>query len=118
MFDVSEPRRYFQTLRLTVTNSTNILVAEDTVFMEVSKAAGLFVEGGGKAVCVGLVVGQLRVNEVVNLYPKVQVVANEASQQITYVPLQNEDISVKRLLGSRKEWSHTAFSRVAGRPNT
>lgn len=50
-----------------VTNTSNVLVGEDAVLVEVSERAGLLVEGGGEAVGIGLVVGQLGVDEVVDV---------------------------------------------------
>lgn len=50
-----------------VTNTSNVLVGEDAVLVVVSERAGLLVEGGGEAVGVGLVVGQLGVDEVVDV---------------------------------------------------
>jgi hypothetical protein len=45
--------------QLTVTNTTNILIREDGVLVEVSKTTSLLNQGGGKAVSIGLVVREL-----------------------------------------------------------
>jgi hypothetical protein len=44
-----------------------LLIREDTILVEVSKTAGLFDESRGKTVSVGLVVGELSVDEIVDL---------------------------------------------------
>jgi hypothetical protein len=53
--------------RLTVTNTTNILVRENGILVEVSKTTSLLNQGGGKAVSVRLVVGELGRDVVVDL---------------------------------------------------
>lgn len=53
--------------RLTVTNTTDILVREDGVLVVVSKTASLLNQGGGKAVSICFVVGELSRDVVVNL---------------------------------------------------
>ena len=53
--------------RLTVTNTTDILVREDGVLVVVSKTTSLLDQGRGKAVSVSLVVGELSRNVVKDL---------------------------------------------------
>lgn len=52
---------------LTVTNTVDIIVTENSVFVEIGEVAGLFEESGWETMSVGLVVGELRVDEVVDL---------------------------------------------------
>jgi tRNA(Phe) wybutosine-synthesizing methylase Tyw3 len=55
-------------VKRTVSDSTNFLVGEEYVFVVVSISVGLLDESGRKAECVGLVVRQLRVHEVIDLH--------------------------------------------------
>jgi len=50
-----------------VANASHVAIGEDAILVEVSKSASLFVESGWEAVGVGLVVGQLGVDEIVNV---------------------------------------------------
>jgi hypothetical protein len=50
-----------------VSRAIDFRVGEDSVFVEVNKTAGLLNEGRRETVRVGLVVGQLRVHEIVNI---------------------------------------------------
>ncbi len=61
------PRNITCGSRLTVTNTSDILITENTIFVEVRKATSLFNKSRWETVGVGLVVGELRINEVVNL---------------------------------------------------
>lgn len=51
----------------TVANAVNVLVGEDAVLVVVGPVTSLLNESGRKAVGIGLVVGQLRVDVIVNL---------------------------------------------------
>ena len=53
--------------RRTVSDTLHVLVREDAILMEVRKATSLLDESRRQAMCVGLVVRELRVNEVVDL---------------------------------------------------
>ena len=52
---------------LTVTNPAHIRVREDGVLVPVEQLPGLVDEGWGETVCIGLVVGQLCVDVVVDV---------------------------------------------------
>ena len=51
----------------TVTNAMKVLVGEDAVLVVVGPVTSLLNESGRKTVGIGLVVGQLRVDVIVNL---------------------------------------------------
>lgn len=51
----------------TVANAVNVLFGEDAVLVVVGPVTSLLKEGGRKTVGIGLVVGQLRVDVIVNL---------------------------------------------------
>jgi len=52
---------------LTVTDTVNVIVTEDTILMEISKVASLFNESRRETVCVGSVVDELSVDKVIDL---------------------------------------------------
>lgn len=74
--------------RLTVTNTVDVGVREDTLLMVVSPAASLLDESGGKTVSKGLVVGELRVDVVIDLI--ISIVNRDHQslfREVAYVPL-------------------------------
>ena len=82
---------------LTVTDTVDVLLGEDAGLVVVGPVARLFDEGGRETVGEGLVVGKLRVDEVVEL--------------------DNQSGKAKRTKAAKRPTFH-AFSRVVGLPKT
>jgi len=51
----------------TVSDTVDVLGGEDTLLVEVGKSTSLLDDGGWETVGIGLVVGQLRVDEIIEL---------------------------------------------------
>src|SRR5271168_1059707 len=98
MTDLARQFSFFTSqTRLTVANTVDIFVGEDTAFMIVSPVTCLFNDSGRKTMSISLVVSKLRVNKVVNLkFPLSYAVTFRVITKNTHVPLESFD---KRISG-------------------